>query len=56
MLLSSTVWFTMAMLCLARYSLYYLLYWYKSTTTDAARSRRYSVYLLYWYKSTNTDR
>jgi hypothetical protein len=51
-----------------RYSVY-LLYWYKSTNTDAklrtaplcdAAQRvscrlRYSVYLLYWYKSTNTD-
>jgi hypothetical protein len=38
-----------------------LLYWYKSTNTDAAQARadgslyRCSVYLLYWYKSTNTD-
>jgi hypothetical protein len=33
-----------------------LLYWYKSTNTDAEwASTRYSVYLLYWYKSTNTD-
>jgi hypothetical protein len=52
-----------------RYSVY-LLYWYKSTNTDAAASHlpplqskllkastcnRYSVYLLYWDKSTNTD-
>jgi len=35
-----------------------LLYWYKSTNTDAAEplpEARCSVYLLYWYKSTNTD-
>jgi hypothetical protein len=56
-----------------RYSIYsiYLLYWYKSTNTDAPRrafsprldnSRtifqgwsRYSRYLLYWYKDTHTD-
>jgi hypothetical protein len=34
----------------------YLLYWYKSTNTDAAEEageRR--VYLLYWYKSTNSE-
>jgi hypothetical protein len=45
-----------------RYSVY-LLYWYKSTNTDAsdalcleglAASMRYSVYLLYWYKGANT--
>ena len=43
----------------------YLLYWYKSTNTDAVRamllavlSNLYSICLLYWhywYKSTNTD-
>jgi hypothetical protein len=48
----------------------YLLYWYKSTITDAAGTRharlgagdrlyvglsRYSFYLLYWYKSATTD-
>ena len=37
----------------------YLLYWYKSTNTDAladqASARRYSVDMLYWYKSINTD-
>jgi hypothetical protein len=41
-----------------------LLYWYKSTNTDAALYMtdyargtflRYSGCLLYWYKSTNTD-
>jgi hypothetical protein len=39
-----------------------LLYWYKSTNTDAATAEIrgaleliLSVYLLYWYKSTNTD-
>jgi hypothetical protein len=42
-----------------------LLYWYKSTNTDAARRSSVSVlasgtsctavFLLYWYKSTNTD-
>ena len=45
-----------------RYAVY-LLYWYKSTNTDAAhcrfpsapRSHRFSGYLLYWYKSANTD-
>ena len=47
--------------------LVYLLYWYKSTITDAAGARHsvtanlatiaylYSVYLLYWYESTITD-
>ena len=43
----------------------YLLYWYRSTNTDAAGFQRRtsssispaaaSVYLLYWYRSTNTD-
>ena len=35
----------------------YLIYWYKSTDTDASSPAcyRYSVYLLYWYKSTDTD-
>jgi hypothetical protein len=34
----------------------YLLYWYKSTNTDAkGADRRCAVHLLYWYKSTNTD-
>jgi hypothetical protein len=38
----------------------YLLYWYKSTNTNAGVTVRgsrdaNSVYLLYWYKSTNTD-
>ena len=38
-----------------RYSAY-LLYWYKSTNTDASGlNLRCPVYLLYWYKSTNTD-
>jgi hypothetical protein len=39
-----------------RYSVY-LLYWYKSTDTDASSRAcfRYSVYLLYWNKSTDTD-
>ena len=34
-----------------------LLYWYKSTNTDAAgvKNGRYSFHVLYWYKSTNTD-
>jgi hypothetical protein len=43
--------------------LVYLLYWYKSTNTDAADAATssaalypgYSVYSLYWYKSTNAD-
>ena len=35
----------------SRYSVY-LLYWYKSTNSDARRS---AIYLLYWYKSTNSD-
>jgi hypothetical protein len=43
--------------------LLYVLYWYKSTNTDATRAgrrvkepharARYEVYLLYWYKSAN---
>ncbi len=37
-----------------RYAVY-LLYWYKSTNTDAAAALRCAVYLLYWYKSANTD-
>ena len=35
-----------------------MLYWYKSTNTDADcrdKQARYSIYLLYWYKRTNTD-
>ena len=32
-----------------------LLYWYRSTNTDAEGAARCSVCLLYWYKSTNTD-
>ena len=34
-----------------------LLYWYKSTNTDAAvvKNGRYSFHVLCWYKSTNTD-
>jgi hypothetical protein len=46
----------------SRYSLY-LLYWYKSTNTDAFIADQpqlqavaaASLYLLYWYTSTNTD-
>ena len=40
---------------------FYLLYWYKSTNTDAEGTRAwqqsalYSIYLLYSYKSANTD-
>jgi hypothetical protein len=38
-----------------RYSAY-LLYWDKSTNTDASGlNLRCPVYLLYWYKSINTD-
>ncbi len=34
-----------------------LLYWYRSTNTDAAvvKNVQYSFHILYWYKSTNTD-
>jgi hypothetical protein len=40
-------------------SSFYLLYWYKSTNTDAEagllRCPASSFYLLYWYKRANTD-